>query len=104
MISLVRRDLGGDPAVDDAQSTHAQTLAADTNAPVAENAARGIKIHDGRPLLLFYVVLDLRETALAGSVPECHVLKLALPAFVAHRAIERMIRQQELEHRLPGLN
>src|SRR3954469_8302470 len=52
MIALVRDNLGGSAAVSNAQSVHAEGLAADTNAAIAENTARGVVENDRRPLLL----------------------------------------------------
>ena len=41
--------------------------------------------------------LGFGEAAFARAVAEHHVLQFALAALVAHRAIERMIGQQEFE-------
>ena len=38
------------------------------------------------------------EAAVVQAVTECHVLQFALAALVAYGTIERMIREQELDH------
>ena len=76
---------------------------AHAHAAVAQDAARRVEVHHRRPLLLVHVNLALGEAALARAVAEHHVLEFALAALVAHRAIERMIGQQELERALAGL-
>ncbi len=98
MIALVRRDLGNHAAVDHAQRAHAHAFVADAHAAIAQDAARIIEEHHRRPLFLVHVDLQLGEPALARAVAEGHVLQFALAAFIAHRAIERMVGQQEFEH------
>ena len=44
------------------------------------------------------------EPALAGAVAERHVLQFALAALVAHRAVERMVGQQQFQHGLARLH
>ena len=49
---------------------------------------------------LLVVALLLDEPALAGAVADRLVLQRALAALVAHRAVERVVGEQELEHAL----
>jgi hypothetical protein len=49
------------------------------------------------------MVLQVDELRFGGAVLEGHVLQLALAAGVADRAVERMIAEQQLEHRLARL-
>ena len=103
MIVMIGHDLGDHAAIGDAQRVHAHAFIANPHAAIAENAARRVEKHHRRPLLFVGVNLALREPAFAGAVAEHHVLQLALAALVAHRAIQRMIGQQELEHPLARL-
>src|SRR5450755_5180261 len=98
VIALVGRDLRNHAAVDHAQRAHAHAFTADTHAAIAQNATRIIEEHHRGPLLLVHVNLHLREAALARAIAEGHVLQFALTALVAHRAIQRMVGQQELQH------
>ena len=65
MVAFVGDDLGNDAAVGDAERAHAHAFIADAHAAVAENAARRIVEHHGRPLLLVDVDLLFGEAALA---------------------------------------
>ena len=103
MIALAGSDLADHAAIHDAERADAHAFIADTNAAVAEDTSRRIEEHDRRKLLFVDVVLHFREPALAGAVREHHVLQFALAALVADRAIERMIGQQQLEHRFASL-
>src|ERR1700722_16472233 len=85
------------------ESPNVHALAAHAHAAVAENAARPVEEHHGRPLLLVLVVLRLHEFRFRRAVGERHVLQFALAAGVANRAIQRMVAQQHLEHRLASL-
>ena len=100
---MVRRDFRMSAAIDDAQRTHTHALIADANAAVAQDAARGIEKDYWRPLLLVDMQLLFHEAAFARAVAEHHVLQLAFAALIAHRAIQRMIREQEFERSLAGL-
>ena len=100
VVALVGRDFGDDAAVDDAQRLHAHAFVADAHAAVAEDAARRIEEDYRRELLLRRVHLGLGVAALAGAVAEHHVLQLALAALVAHRAIQRVVGEQQFQHRL----
>src|SRR5208283_4742000 len=57
MIFLIGRDDRTDAAVLHAQRPDVHALTADPHAAVAQNAARAIEIHHGRPLLFFPVIL-----------------------------------------------
>src|SRR6202021_4020903 len=80
---------------------HART--ADGDAAITENAARTIKVDDGRPLLLFAMLLNLDVLRFRCAVLEGHVLQLALAARAAHRPVERMVTEQQLNRRLTRL-
>src|SRR6185312_1539024 len=64
-------------------------LAAHPHAAVAENAARPVKIHNRRPLLLFLVVLGLHVLRFRRAVGKRHVLQFAFAPGIAHRTIQR---------------
>ena len=49
------------------------------------------------------MVLCLHELRLRGAVGECHVLKFAFAAGIADRTVERMIPEQQFDHRLASL-
>ena len=49
------------------------------------------------------MLLEFLEPPLAGPVGKSGILELTLTAFVADRTIQRMIGQDELQHRLAGL-
>ena len=77
----------------------ASHFASKASAAIAQNAALTIQEHqvaDGNRL--FVVALFFDVTALAGAMRKRLVLQRALPAFVAHRTIQRMISKQQLEH------
>ena len=70
----------------------------------ALNAALAVEqdeVRDGDGLL--EVALLLNEAGLARAVGQGLVLQRALAALVAHRAVERVVGQQELEHAVLGL-
>ena len=98
MVALVGRDFRNHAAVDHAQRVHAHAFVADAHAAVAQNAARRIEEHHRRKLLFVHVDLGFGEAAFARAVAEHHVLQFALAAFVAHRAIQRMVGEQEFQH------
>ena len=103
VIAHVRSDLGDHAAIDHAQRADAHAFIADAHAAEAENAARRIEKHHRGKLLLRRVDLLFRVAAFARAVAEDHVLQFALAALIANRAIQRMIRQQELQRVLAGL-
>src|SRR5581483_11724818 len=75
----------------------------DANATVTKDTAWSIVENNGRPLLLIDMDLRLAKAAEASAITESHVLQLAFAAFITHRAIERMIREQEFDHALARL-
>src|SRR5579863_8791968 len=103
VIFFIRGDNRADAAILDAKRPHIHAFAANPHAAVAEDAAWPVKKHHRRPLLLVLVILRLHKLRFGGAVGECHVLQFALAARIAHRAIQRMIAQQHLQHRLPRL-
>jgi hypothetical protein len=54
-------------------------------------------------LLLFAVILDIDEFTLGRAVAERHILQLALSTGVAYGAVERMVGQNQFEHRFACL-
>ncbi len=90
-------------AVLNAQRPDIHAFAANPNAAVAQDAARAVEVHHRRPLLLVAVVLHVHELRFGRAVLEGHVLQFALAAGVAHRAVQRMVGEQQLEHRLARL-
>jgi hypothetical protein len=102
VVALVGSDLGHHPAVDHPESVDAHPFVADAHAAEAQNAARRVVEHHRRKLFLRRVDFLFRETALARAVAEYHVLQFALAALVAHRAIQRVVGEQEFQHVLAG--
>ena len=74
-------------------------LVGEAGAAAALDAALAVEQHEvaDRDRLL-EVPLLLDEARLAGTERERLVLQRALAAAVAHRAVERVVDQQELEH------
>ena len=103
MIAIVGGDLGNDSAIHDAQRADAHAFITHAHAAVAEDAARGVVKHHRRPLLLIHVQLGFGVAAFARAVAEDHVLQFALAAFIADRAIERMVGEQQFQHGFAGL-
>ena len=103
MIAHVGRDLANHPAIHHAQRAHAHALIAHAHAAETQNAARRIEENHRRELLLRRMNFFFRVPALARAVTEHHVLQFALAALIAHRAIQRMVGQQELERILARL-
>ena len=98
VVALVGCDFGDRPAVDHAQRGHAHAFVADAHAAVAQDAARRVEEHHRRELLLGRVDLLFRVAAFARAIAEGHVLQFAFAALIAHRAIQRMVGEQELQH------
>ena len=109
--SAERRDLAAVAAVGDADLRVAVDLAHEPHAPRAEDAAIAIE-HQRRSeidvgLHALAVEHPPRKLHPAALGPERvrEILQRALAALVAHRAIERVVREQELEHaRARGLD
>jgi hypothetical protein len=96
-----RVDLGLVAPVNEADQRVAGHLGGEPGAAVAQDAALAVEHHqvadrDG----LLEVALLLEEAALARPVRHGLVLQGALAALVAHRAVERVVHQQELQHAL----
>src|SRR5260370_38321759 len=91
VILTIGRDLGSNAAVHDSQGADAHALIANAHAAEAEYAAGRVVEDYGRPLLLVDMQLGLFVAALAGAVPEDHVLKLAPAAFTPNRPTQRRI-------------
>ncbi len=103
VIFFIGRNDGTDTAVLHAQRPHVHAFAADAHAAVAQDAARPVEEHHRRPLLLILVLLGLHVPGFGGAVGERHVLQFAFAARVAHRAVQGMVAEQQLDHRLTGL-
>ena len=87
----------------DAQRPDVHAFAADANAAITQDAAWTVEEDHGRPLLLLAMILQVDELRFGSAVLEGHVLEFAFAAGVADRAVERVICQQQLEHRLARL-
>src|ERR1035437_8342952 len=103
MVFLIACDDRTDAAVLLAERPNVHAFAADAHTALAQNAARTVEVHHRRPLLFFLVVLGLRELGFGGAVGKRHVLQFAFAAGVAHRAIQRVVAEYQLQHRLAGL-
>ena len=96
-----RDDLGVVAAADEVDELVAGHLVGEAGAAVAEDAALAVEEHeiaDRDRLLVVTLLLDV--PALARAVAERLVLQRALAALVAHRAVERVVGEQQLEHAL----
>ena len=101
---LERRDLAAVAAVDDVDLRVAVDVAHEPHAARAEDAAVAVQ-HQRRPEVdvgLHAVAVELAarkfHPALVGPELVGEILKRTLAAFVAHRTVERVIHEQELEH------
>src|SRR5271154_3322613 len=99
MVFFIGGNDGTHAAVLHPQRPHVHAFATDAYAAKAQNAARPVEINHRRPLLFLAMVLDVDELRLGSAVRERHVLQFAFAAGVAHRAVERVIAQQHLDHR-----
>src|SRR6267142_1165135 len=99
--------IGDDDAVGaahaDTERLHVHAFVANAHAAEAEDAARGVVVDPLRPLFFGAVNFFLDEAAGVRAVTEDHVLQFALAAFVADRAIARVIGQQKFQHVLSGV-
>ena len=76
-------------------------LLREAHAAVAEDAALAVDRHERRQLeRLLEVALRLDEARAPGAPAERDVLERALAALVADRAVERVVHEQELDHRV----
>ena len=97
-------DLGRRATVHEVDERIANHLVGEPGAAIAQDATLTVEVHrlgDGDRLAV--VALFLHEPAFARTVGHRGVLKRALAALVAHRAIERVVDEQELEHPVLGL-
>ena len=92
-------------AVDHAQLHHAGHFLAKAYATCAMDAAAHLFHRDQRPhLFVSHYTLFFFVTRRCTAVAHCQVLQLAFTTLVANRAIQRVINQQELHHRLLRLD
>src|SRR5215204_2074732 len=96
--AAVRADDGVRSAPSGLNGVLAHPLVADARAALAEDAALRVVGDDGREEFLGRVVLPLGEALFEVAPVEDHLLQLALAAAVADGAVERVVRQQELDH------
>ena len=86
-------------AVDEVDQRVARDLVGEARAAAALDAALAVEQHEiAERDRLLEVALLLDEARLAGAERERLVLQRALAAAVAHRAVERVVDEQELEH------
>ena len=104
VIFLVGGDDGVHTAVLHTERPDVHGFAAHAHAAVAQDAARTVEVHHRRPLLLVLVVLGLHEFRFGGAVGERHVLQFALAAGIADGAIQRMVAEEQFNHRLARLD
>ena len=100
----IRHDNRRRAAIFHRQREDIHPFAARPHAAVAQDAAWPVEVHHGRPLLLFAMVLRLGVKAVRCAILESHVLQLALAACIAHRAVQRMVAQQQLQRGLARLD
>ena len=78
-------------------------LLAEAHAAVAEDASLAVDLDQRRERdRLLEVALGVDHAASAGAPAHRDVLQRALAALVADGAVERVVDEQELDHRLPG--
>src|SRR5271154_5171068 len=95
---LVGNDHGMHAARAHPERFHVHSFIAYAHATEAHDAAWRIVINQRRPLFFRIVQLFFGEAAVIQAVTESHVLQFALAALIADGTIERMIREQELDH------
>ena len=95
-------DLGVVTAVEDPELAGAGDLVAEPHAARAEDAPLGVQ-HHVRPQGHRLGLVDLLVGHARVVQPVLHVVDLqpALPGLVADGTVERMVQEEELEHRLP---
>ena len=103
MVAFIRRDHRAGAAKLHAESGNVHAFTADAHAAVAEDAARTIKVDHGRPLLFFFMQLAFHIARFRRAILERHVLQFAFAAGIAYGAIQRMVAEQEFDHRLACL-
>ncbi len=97
-------DLDGVAASEEVDLRLSGDLRREPHAATALDAALAVQQHElGDRDGLGPVALLLQEPALARAVGEHLVLERALPALVAHGAVEGVVHEEELEHTVLGL-
>ena len=76
----------------DAQGLDVHALIANANTAEAQNAPRSIVVNDLRPFFFWAMNFFFDEAAGVRAISKDHVLQFALAAFVANRAVERVVR------------
>ena len=101
---LERRDHGGRAALARDQLLVLRDVLREAGAAVAEDAALAVERDQrrDRERLLVRALVEV-EARVAGPVAVGQVLQRALAALVADGAVERVVEQDELEHRLLAL-
>ncbi len=103
-VAVERADIGRRAALVQHELIVLGDLLRVAHAAVAEDAALAVDRDQRRQLeRLLEVALGLDEAARPGSPAVGDVLQRALAALVADRAVERVIDEQELDHRALGL-
>src|SRR5256884_1414711 len=103
VIAAVRDDHAVRAAHAHAERFYVHALVANAHAAEAQNASRSVVINQLGPLLFGAVNLLLDEPAEICAIAVSHVLQFAFAALVAHRAVQRMVGQEKLEHGLARL-
>src|SRR5262249_29708444 len=98
-LAAERRDLGARAALLEGQLTVPGDVLAEADAAEARDAALAVDRDERREVeRLGEVALGLDEARAPGAELERAVLQRALAALVAHRAVERVVLEQELQH------
>ncbi len=93
-----RLHLGAVAPVGELDQRVAGDLLGEPRAAGAQDAPLPVQVHQvGDGDRFFEMALLFHEAALARPVAHCLVLEGALPAAVAHRAVERVVDEEELE-------
>src|ERR1700730_2986707 len=103
MVLPVRDNYRLRAALAHAERLDVHSLVANANAAETQYAARRIVIDRLGPFLFRLVACFVGEPVVVGAIGENHILQFALATLVAYRAIERVVGEQEFEHRLARL-
>ena len=100
--ALDRHNLRVRTALENPQLVRVRDFIDESRTTRTQNAALRIE-HDVRPdgnrfMLLLFV---LEQGGIVAAEVHVELLQLAFPRLVTHRAVERVIREQELQNRLP---
>ena len=92
------------PAIEDSELAGLRDLVGEAHAPGTEDATLLVQ-HHVRAQCDGLVLLDLLlpEPRVIKSEVQIEILQVALTGLIAYRAVERVIGQQEFEHRLPAV-